>query len=161
VSLKDVATFRVPRRHIDVSEKALREAGAAGYERFVLWSGHLVSEQLFVVNSVLIPAQTAYKLSSGVCVRVDGAELRKLNHWLYENKETLAVQIHTHPTEAYHSDTDDAYPIATQVGSVSIVVPDFCRRGLLVHDSAMYRLVRGGWSEVTRSEGGRLVVVAD
>ena len=69
-----------------------------------------------------MPRQTAYRLSEGLCVRVEGPELHRLNIWLYEHHELLAVQVHAHPTDAYHSETDDTYPIVTTRGGLSLVV---------------------------------------
>ena len=160
MTLERVHAFRIPRKLVTDAETTLRAAGRAGFERFALWSGK-VEQDVFVAMSLLVPDQTAYKLESGVCVRVGGAELHRLNVWLFENRETLAVQIHTHPTEAYHSETDDTYPIATQAGALSIVIPDFCRRGLFVHDTATFRLRRGGWEELTPAAARSLITVTD
>jgi len=35
------------------------------------------------------------------------------------------LQVHTHPEEAFHSATDDAYPIIHKTGFLSLVIPDF------------------------------------
>ena len=160
MTLEEVRHFRVPRTLVAGAEKALREAGRAGFERFALWSGRIEGDA-FAAKSLVVPHQTAYKLETGVCVRVASEELHRLNLWLFEQRETLAVQIHTHPTDAYHSETDDMYPIATQAGALSIVVPDFCRRGLFVHDTATYRLSRRGWDELAPPEARSLIKVVD
>jgi proteasome lid subunit RPN8/RPN11 len=54
------------------------------------------------------------------------------DHWLTEfwkrlatSKRSIKVQVHTHPGEAFHSATDDRWPIVSQPGFVSIVIPDF------------------------------------
>ena len=90
------------------------------------------------------PKQTAYRLASGLCVRVEADELHRLNVWLYENAERLAIQVHSHPTEAFHSDTDDNYPIVTTLGGLSLVVPDFARYGVRGPETALYRFVERG-----------------
>jgi len=159
VTFEQVRAFHIPAHLIEASEKPLREAGRAGYERFVLWSG-TINNDAFQVRSIHVPSQTAYKLESGLCVRVGGDELHRLNRWLFEQGEVLGVQVHTHPTEAYHSDTDDTYPIVTQVGTLSIVVPDFCRRGLFTRGTATYRLRNGGWRELPLATAQRLILVA-
>lgn len=38
--------------------------------------------------------------------------------------------------DAHHSPTDDAFPIVTTLGALSIVLARFGRRGLLVDDTA-------------------------
>ncbi len=158
MTLETVRVFRIAKRLVDESEKALREAGRAGYERFVLWSG-VMGGDVFEVLSIVVPAQTAYKLETGLCVRVAGDELHRLNRWLYEQGETLGIQVHSHPTRAYHSETDDAYPIVTQVGALSVVVPHFCRHGLLTRGTATYRLSTAGWRQVPTATVQRLIEV--
>ena len=84
-------------------------------------------------------------------MRVDGPELHRLNVWLYEARQVVGVQVHSHPGAAYHSETDDAYPIATLDGSLSIVLPFFGRDGFGSTDVAVYRLGQDGWLELSRS----------
>lgn len=111
-----------------------------------------MTDDVFEVQTLHSPPQTAFKSGDGLCVRVDGAALHDLNRWLYEHAEILGVQIHTHPTEAYHSDTDDAFPIVTERGALSIVVPDFCRRGLMCDGVAAYRLNEAAWEPIDESD---------
>lgn len=132
---------------IEDTETALRRAGDEGYELFVLWTG--VKEDVrFRVHHIHVPAQDSYRTEDGLLVHVDGQALHKLNVWLFEHGEQLAAQVHAHPTEAFHSETDDAFPIASQLGSLSLVAADFCSRGLLDPTSAAYRLGPDGWGEV-------------
>lgn len=147
MTLESARVFQVPATLIQVSEKALKEAGAAGYELFVLWTGKLIDD-LFEVQHTYVPTQQSYRRDKRVHVRVDGEELHKLNRWLYEQRQVLGVQVHTHPDDAYHSDTDNTYPIATTLGSLSIVVPNFARDGLMCSGMKVYRLSAGGWEEV-------------
>jgi len=37
----------------------------------------------------------------------------------------VRVQVHTHPGAAFHSPTDDAFPLIHDVGFLSLVIPDF------------------------------------
>jgi hypothetical protein len=94
-------------------------------------------------------------------VRVEGDELHRLNVWLFENHEELAAQVHSHPTEAYHSGTDDTYPIVTMRGGLSVVVPDFARAGLRGDGVANYRLGKSGWDELSLEESRRLIEYED
>jgi hypothetical protein len=148
VTLADVEQFQVPTTVVNETEEALRSAGAEGYEAFVLWSGHQ-SGRLFTVRTAHVPRQDSYRLASGLCVRVDGSELHRLNVWLYEAGEVLAVQVHAHPDEAYHSETDDTYPIVATLGGLSVVAAEFCRDGLFCPSTAIYRLYPDGWTEQT------------
>ena len=63
--------------------------------------------------------------------------------------ETYIARIHSHPAEAFHSETDDQNPALTNHGALSIVVPFFglgLRRGLDV--CAVYRLRPSGWDHL-------------
>jgi hypothetical protein len=143
--LAGVKQFVVSERVVAFTEDNLREAGQEGFERFVLWTGTL-HEESFVVRHAHVPPQTARKTDDGLSVHVDGDALHKLNVWLYENAQLLGVQVHAHPTDAFHSDTDDSFPIVTALGGLSLVVPDFCRAGLL-RGAAAFRLRAKGWIE--------------
>ena len=148
MTLRHTQRFRVPAKSVRETIQAIRAAGKDGYELFVLWSGRVASRD-FTVNTVHVPKQTSYKLESGLCVRVDGDELHRLNQWLYRHRQIIGVQVHSHPTDAYHSLTDDAYPIATLEGSLSVVLPYFGQDGWESAGIATYRLELGVWQEVT------------
>lgn len=143
--LEDVRAFLVPAGVADATDVALRDAGAQGHEAFVLWTG-VLDGHTFTVQRAYLPAQTGHQLPDGICVTVDGDELHRLNRWLYENGQRLGAQVHSHPTRAYHSDTDDSYPIATQRGALSLVVPHFANGGIRGGGVATYRLTASGWS---------------
>ena len=148
MTLQGVRKFQIKASAIRETEEAIRSAGQDGYESFVLWSGTREGDT-FTVAMVHIPTQTSYKLNAGLCVRVDGSELHRLNVWLYEAQQVIGVQIHSHPRDAYHSETDDTYPIATLAGSLSIVLPFFGRDGWDSRGIAAYRLGQDGWGELT------------
>ncbi len=145
MSLEPIAKLLVPASVLERTEDALRAAGRDGYELFVLWSGVLETKR-FRVQTPHVPRQSSYKTKSGLLVRIEGEALHKFNIWLYENQEVLGVQVHAHPTDAFHSDTDDTYPIVTALGGYSIVAADFAQDGLLCSSTAIYRLTRGGWA---------------
>lgn len=158
MNLEDIEKFVVPQNIVEGTEVRLREAGRQGYEAFALWTGTGERNE-FTVSTLHVPQQTGFKMRRGVCVRVEGSELHRLNRWLFENEEILAVQIHTHPQEAYHSETDDDYPIVTLLGGLSIVVPDFCQYGMFCRRTAVYRLTDQRWEELALPESQRLIQV--
>lgn len=152
----DVVGIEVPRSAVEEAIAHLREVGASGYEGFSLWAGK-VQGQLFRVEQNIVPIQYGQRSPDGVCVRVGPEELHRVNVWLYQNGMVLIAQLHSHPTEAYHSDTDDAFPIATTVGSFSIVVPNYARGPFCFKKCAIYRLMpRRGWVFVDRNETERM-----
>ena len=69
--------------------------------------------------------------------------------------ERYHARVHSHPGRAFHSRTDDANPILTFDGALSIVVPYFglgLRDGL--HACAIYRLQHGEWIRLDADELG-------
>jgi hypothetical protein len=145
--LSEIRRFSVPTSIVATTEESLREAGDDGYEMFVLWSGNADGED-FEFRTPHAPRQTAYRTRDGLSVRVDGAALHQLNRWLLDNDEVLAAQVHAHPSDAYHSKTDDSYPIVTARGGLSLVAADFARDGLMADSSALFRLDQDGWAKV-------------
>lgn len=160
MTLKGVRQFQVQARAVRETEAAIRSAGQEGYELFVVWSGTRDGDT-FAVAEAHVPRQVSYKLDDGLCVRIGGPELHRLNVWLYEAQQVVGVQIHSHPEDAYHSETDDTYPIATLDGSLSIVLPSFGRDGFASEDIAAYRLTRDGWLELTGPLSDLLEILAD
>jgi len=151
--------FSVSQGTVDHTEAALREAGRNGHERFALWTGTVRGER-FSVDHLYVPQQRGYQFDDGLCVRVGADALHELNVWLYRSQQVLGVQIHTHPQEAYHSETDDTYPIVTTLGGLSLVVPRFCREGLVSHGLAIYRLSADGWNRQPANAATSLLAVS-
>jgi hypothetical protein len=145
MSLERVAHFQVPADVREHTESSLRAAGRDGYELFVLWSGR-VARSTFEVMAAHVPKQTSARTRDGLLVTVEGEALHKMNVWLYEHEQLLGAQIHAHPRKAFHSATDDTYPIVTTLGGLSLVAANFCRRGLPHRSSAAYRLTTDGWT---------------
>lgn len=138
--LSAICEFYVPRTVLDPTLEALRVAGAEGNEAFVVWGGE-VTEGVLRFTSALRPRQQAINGPDGVGVYVSGDALFEVNRLLFGRGEILAGQVHSHPGEAYHSDTDDHFPLVTLLGALSLVVPDFAARGRKdPADWAWYRL---------------------
>jgi hypothetical protein len=146
MTLEEIARFRVPADVREQTETSLRAAGRDGYELFVLWSGRVAADT-FEVTAAHVPRQTSAKTRDGLLVRVEGEALHKMNVWLYEHEQLLGAQVHAHPRKAFHSETDNTFPIVTTLGGLSLVAANFCRRGLLHRSSAAYRLTTHGWIE--------------
>ena len=125
--LLGVRTFVVPVSILEHTIDFLRRVGSDGFEGFVLWSGALTGDENFQFRSLIVPDQRAMLTQNGLLVTVDGKALFDVNKTVHERGEILAAQIHSHPTAAYHSSTDDTYPLVTILGGLSVVIPDFAR----------------------------------
>jgi hypothetical protein len=157
----DIETVVVPRGLADESQEHLRMMGAEGCEGFALWAG-VRDGTRFRVTETIIPEQEGLRYAEGVCVRVDGAELFRLNMYLYEHHLNLVAQLHSHPSDAFHSETDDTFPIATTTGALSLVIPNFAVDDFSVDTCAVYRLFPvDGWTELSAFEASRLISVVE
>lgn len=145
--LLDVRAFIIPSSILRETIGFLQEVGAKGFEGFVLWTGQLSAVHTFRFCRAIVPEQRAMMTDRGLLVTVEGEALFEVNKSAHANKEILAAQVHSHPTDAYHSSTDDAFPLVTLVGALSVVVPNFGRNALRDMDLwAWYRLSkRGKW----------------
>jgi hypothetical protein len=160
-SALNISTVLVPLEVALHTHEHLREVGEMYCEGIGLWVGR-ADGNTFQVYNTYIPEQTALFTESGVCVVVQGDALHKLNVWLYEHEMTIIAQLHSHPTEAYHSDTDDTFPIATAAGSLSLVAPDFARAPFALEDYAVFRLLPNqGWMELSRQEVLTLIRIVE
>jgi hypothetical protein len=159
-SLDAVRHIRVPQRTVDEVHEWLRVAGQQGCEGVGFWAGVQDGDR-FEVKSAYIPRQLAGTMGEGTMVVVSGEELFRMNVWLHRHRLTLVAQIHSHPGDAYHSDTDDDFAVMSRVGGLSIVVPDYARDPFTLATSAVYRLRPDGvWAPVNRLEVGELISIA-
>lgn len=144
-----VTKIRLPLSQVNKVYAHLQSAGSDGMEAVALWPG-VCSNDTFEVQSTIIPEQTGYRIEEGLLYSVDGEELHRINVWLYQNQMTLMLQIHSHPGKAYHSETDDRYPIISEVGGISIVIPNFAHQKFSLKNWAVYRLMPSmGWVKLT------------
>ena len=157
----DLERIQVPTSAAEEANEFLRFAGTRRSEGFALWVGNREG-RIFRVRETVIPAQTGHVTDDGVCVSVGPDELHRLNVWLYTEKMNVIAQLHSHPGEAYHSETDDSFPIATTVGCLSLVIPDFARFPFLLARCAVYRLTEQGvWSFLPRAQAEKLITLVD
>jgi hypothetical protein len=166
--LSSVERVALPRNLAVGTQAHLRRMGTQGSEGMALWAGVFVDDSGFKVTNLIVPHQQGIRTPDGICVTVPSEELHRLNVALYKNKLTLLAQVHSHPGRAYHSEMDDRYAIATQVGSLSLVVPDFAVRPFSLSDCAIYRLRersgwfdRGGWRQLSMGAVSKLISIED
>jgi len=155
----DINKVLLPREITLEGHRFLRLAGEQHSEGIALWAGY-TEGTTFVVTSLLIPRQKGIRREDGVCAVVEGAELRRIGLELYKAGRQLFAQIHSHPTEAYHSSTDDQYAIVSTMGGLSLVVPDFAVRPFDLDEYATYRLSeKGVWDELHPRDVAQLIQI--
>jgi hypothetical protein len=158
--LTAAARVLVPKQVIEDTLYALQLFGKRELEGLVLWLGE-IREQHAVVLRSLVPPQRPVSSEGGLGYFVDGDTLFALNQALSEAGLRLIAQVHSHPTEAYHSDTDDRYAIVTADGGLSLVVPNFGDAPADPAGWAVYRLTDGDWLELSDAESRRLFVCSE
>jgi hypothetical protein len=104
-----------------------QRCGRGRAECVVYWLARLEAPD--VVDTVVHPDHTA---TAGM-YSVKSDWLTPFFIRLHSERRTVRVQVHTHCYEAFHSVTDDAWPLVTTPGFLSLVLPEFAR-GPLHHD---------------------------
>jgi hypothetical protein len=136
--------YRVPRRMIDETFAILRSCGAGERECQLYWASPW-DEPLSLIH-VVHPNHS----SSFGGVTLDEAWINKFWVELADSGLGVRVQVHTHPSEAFHSKTDDDFPLIHEVGFLSLVIPDFAH-GPVGFDHAYLTEIQpdGRWRQVT------------
>jgi hypothetical protein len=137
----------------------LRAKGKEGHEGALLWLGTYHGTRAVVVE-VYFPVQTPIVSDQGLGYFVDGDDLFRLSKYLFEHGLRLLAQVHSHPDDAYHSEADDLFAIASEENCLSLVVPSFGRRGS-VEGWAVHRLVDGAWVRLSAECWKKMLKVED
>lgn len=150
MDFQDITRIKLPRVCIKAAYNHIRQVGRERLEGVVLFAGTYNPEgKLFSVSETIVPKQVSVNIDQGLLYAVDGEELHRINVYLHSTKQILVAQLHSHPSEAYHSSTDDAFPIITKVGGFSIVVPNFGVEEFSLDKWAVFRLSEdGSWNEL-------------
>lgn len=146
-ALRDVRSVLLTREILTQTLSELQRFGRDGCEGFLLWLGSVEGPRARV-TTVLCPPQDSLKSEDGVGYFVNGKTLLAVSRYLAESRLRLIAQVHSHPSEAYHSAADDRYAVATASGSYSLVVPDFGFAPVDPAQWAVYRLDRTSWNEM-------------
>jgi hypothetical protein len=98
--------------------EALVACGRGRCECAVYWTGPSTDD---VIDGLEHPVH----LRSWFGYEIESEWLTQFWRGLARNKRSVKAQVHTHPGEAFHSATDDRWPIISQPGFLSVVIPDF------------------------------------
>jgi len=159
IGFQNIKCFEFKQSCLNEAYSFLKKAGNNSYEAVALFVGK-IEDNNAIISEVICPLQESSRSKFGLMYTVDGQELHRINLWLYQNKLKLIAQIHSHPSEAYHSETDDEFPIITTLGGLSIVVPYFAQDPLNHLDWAYYRLFSETcWEELNLTEIEKLIKI--
>ena len=136
---------------VDATLETLQQAGKARRECVVLWLGREQGASL-TIRHVFVPLQDA----TDDYFHIPRAGIAALLQELRTTRLQVAVQVHSHPYEAFHSPADDTWAIVRHAGALSIVVPYFGLRTTpetFVQDAVVYELrPNNQWCHVCPTE---------
>jgi hypothetical protein len=137
---------QVSKAQLTETFRLLRDCGRSNRECQVLWvSAWHDSDRI---------ARVVHSQHSGHTFgfRLKDSFINQLWLELAASRSGVRVQVHTHPQEAFHSRTDDKWPIVHTVGFLSLVIPNFAlgREGL---DGAYLASIEanGSWKKLEPS----------
>ena len=138
----EASLLRLASNVVMTSVDVLRSCGRGACECVVYWTGPVDED---VADAVEHPVH----LRSGFGYEIDSNWLTQFWKRLATAGRSIKAQVHTHPGEAFHSATDDRWPIVSQAGFLSIVLPDFAAGEPTLDRAWIGRLQPNGtWQEL-------------
>lgn len=135
--------YRLPRRMIEETFSIFRSCGDNQRECQLYWASPW-SDPLNLTE-VVHPTHKSgrYGLS------IDDAWITRFWNHLSEQGSGVRIQVHTHPEEAFHSATDDTFPLLFDPGFLSLVIPDFAMGPVGFRNAYLTEIQPdGGWQQV-------------
>lgn len=141
-------SVRLPASVFTSTIRRLALAGAENRESAAYWIGPRGRQEKSVESAVFADDYQGFE-SGMFFARSPARTAFLIGEEIHRRGGTLIAQIHTHPSEAFHSKTDDLYPISHRPGFLSVVVPSFGRDVRSIRDCRTY-VYRGTgrWREV-------------
>lgn len=135
--------FRLQRSMIEETFEILRSCGSNRHECQIYWLSRW--DSLSTITEIAHPLHISSR--AGLCIDSDWIS----KFWLELARRNLGVrvQIHTHPEEAFHSATDDEFPLLHNVGFLSLVIPNFAMGPVGMQDAFLTEMQpNGSWRQV-------------
>ena len=111
--------YQIPQSVLLRTFEQFRACGAGRRECQTLWLSAWQAPEL--IREVVHPRHQAHRGG----FELDSGWLTAFWLDLARRGVGVRVQIHTHPQEAFHSATDDEFPLIHSVGFLSLVIPRF------------------------------------
>lgn len=120
MSLLHIKNIHLSKDILNDTFSFLQRFGKIELESHALWIGKK-NNNIFEITDVWFPKQE----NTPISYEVSEDEEFRINLQLSKENKTIIAQIHTHPGEAFHSNTDNEGSALSLPGSLSIVIPDF------------------------------------
>lgn len=135
--------YRISLEMLEATFEHFRQCGRGRAECQTLWISSWANPEM--ISRVIHPKHTAHP---GGFV-VDDAWLNEFWLELGETNCGIRVQVHTHPSEAFHSKSDDEHPVIHKPGFLSLVIPNFALGPIGFKDAYLTEIQPdGGWRQV-------------
>ncbi len=135
--------LRVPVRLLNETFRVFRDCGQGRNECVVYWTGP--ADFADVVDQADHPVHHRSPME----YTIDDAWLTRYWFHLGQARRVIRAQIHTHPGAAFHSITDDEFPVISQASFLSIVIPRFAQGTISFDDAWVGQLnAKGQWLAV-------------
>lgn len=130
----------------------MRKCGEGRRECQVLW----VSPWRYLNDLTQVVHPRHHAMGDGF--DLDGPWLTEFWRQLAIDKTGVRVQVHTHPGRAFHSPTDDAWPVIHVPGFLSLVLPRFALGSIGFDEAYLAEIAPNGtWRRVAIAEKLELV----
>jgi hypothetical protein len=141
------ALYRLPRSILNQTFAHFRGCGLGRRECQVLWVSPWDAP-----NTIIKAVHPEHQAHAGGFV-LDDLWLNEFWFGLAQENLGVRIQVHTHPGEAFHSPTDDAFPIIHTVGFLSLVIPNFALGPIGFEDAFLTEIQADGrWRAVAIAE---------
>jgi hypothetical protein len=131
--------------------RTLRDCGLNKYECVAYWTGPVEGAS---VDGVEHPIHAR----SPFCYEIESEWLTEFWKQLALSGRRIKAQVHTHPGRAFHSKTDDDWPIVSQSGFLSIVIPFFAAGEESLDNAWIGRLQSdGNWRQIAFAAGALII----
>ncbi len=135
----------VPAQLVADTFAIFRDCGGGRRECVAYWLGPADTPE--EVDEVIHPIHT----SMGGGYQIDDQWLTTFWFALARRRRSVRVQVHTHPREAFHSSTDDAWALIDTPGFLSLVIPQYGLGPVGLDRAYLAERTGRGWHEVAVS----------
>lgn len=133
----------IPHELFEETFHRLRECGRGRDECQVVWIGPWADPH--VITAVEHPTHSAHAFG----FELDSSWVTSFWKQLARDRTGIRCQVHTHAGRAFHSGTDDEWPIVHTAGFLSLVIPNLAAGGPSLEKSYLTELQEDGkWREV-------------
>jgi len=155
-----IEEWKITRSIIEDTERTFRRGA---HEVFAIWTAPLkeAGSECRIKRCVVPDQKPGFSSQGGAYVHIEGRELSRIQFDNYDHGERSVVQLHTHPgPDVTMSELDRQWEVVCHVDALSIIVPSYCKHGLLGFQGAsVYEREERGWRRWGVSEIARRLIV--